>query len=73
MADRKPANELQASWAVWPEHMHIITLSQIRRRMCKFESLGSSKTVSAMTIVESEEYWHTTGQGLGPGKKSSSL
>lgn len=49
--------------------MHIISLSQIQRRMCKFESLGSSNVVSPMTTVESEEYWQTTGQGLGPGKK----
>lgn len=73
MADRKPANELQASWATGTDHMHIISLSQIERRMWKFESLGSSRTVSATTIVESEDHWHITGQGLGPGKKSSSL
>lgn len=69
MADRKPANELPASWAMGTDHMHIISLSQIQRRMCKFESLGSSNTGSDMTIGEGEVYWHSTGQGLGPGKK----
>lgn len=69
MAHRKPADELQASRATGTDHMHVISLSQIQRRMCKSESSGSSNTVSATTTVESEEHWNTARQGLGPGKK----